>query len=285
MSTRLTLGLTSTVIAAVALFSGCGKNEPQTTKAGSGLSSSAPSAPTESPKQSTSTPLGKPDMAKEPPPKAPISWADFKGAERGTFDVPRNLICLDVSPDGSLVAAGTSYGTENQVHLLETAGGKKLPLKIEGNLSDKIALSPDGKILALALRSKGKTSDAVQSSVKLWDISGAKEMQSFSAPSYTGQMAFSPDGSILAVACEDNLIRLWERVPGKEKERFQGIQRTMWGSGIRSGRQAAGVWRQQDRASLGCCGRQGASHIIGPQGLRFLVGVRAGWKDTVVQKS
>ena len=199
------------------LFLGCDKTAAPT--------SSKPTPGTEKQQQTAAPTSGKPTPGAEKDKqaeKAPPSWADFKPVERGTLDVPRNLDSLDVSRDASLVAAGTSYGTENQVHLLETAGAKKLPLKIEGDLSNKIALSPDGKILALAVRSKDKTSGAVQSTVKLWDIAGAKEVQSFSAPSYTRQMTFSRDGSTLAVACEDNLIRLWDRVLGKEKIALKG---------------------------------------------------------------
>jgi len=80
-----------------------------------------------------------------------------------------------------------------------------------------IALSPDGKTLAIAEAS---------GNIRLWDLAKAQTRFSFavgnSIQDPIRSMAFSPDGKTLALAGHKSRLELWELAPGKRLVAYQG---------------------------------------------------------------
>jgi RNA polymerase sigma factor (sigma-70 family) len=77
-------------------------------------------------------------------------------------------------------------------------------------LIDRLALSPDGKILASA------GMDAVI--VQLWDVSTGKELRTLKHPGAVECLAFSPDGkTLVAGVIQGRSLHLWETATGRER--------------------------------------------------------------------
>ena len=109
------------------------------------------------------------------------------------------------SPDGSLVAGGTTTGTL----MWETATGTWHPL--EGKQEDLIkslAFSPDGKLLAAG--SNGK--------IQLWDIQSGAVKETTGGFTTLNSIDFSPDSKLLVVGSEDNTARFFSVVNGMLEE-------------------------------------------------------------------
>jgi dipeptidyl aminopeptidase/acylaminoacyl peptidase len=107
-----------------------------------------------------------------------------------------NRVRVAFSPDGQLIfAAGATTRPggkkEHSIRLWTVPEGKEQGVLI-GPEDDvrSLAVSPDGKTLALALSTQ----------VRLWDIDGRNELGTADAVNcYVGAMAFSPDGKRLIV--------------------------------------------------------------------------------------
>jgi WD40 repeat protein len=116
-----------------------------------------------------------------------------------------SVTCLAVSPDGNLLATGSSDKT---VKLWEVSSGKELRTltgHIDGVTS--VAFRPDGRWLASAGGDK---------TIRIWNASTGEVLRTLEG--HTGKVnaiAFSPDGHWLASASDDKTIRLWEAETGK----------------------------------------------------------------------
>jgi WD40 repeat protein len=105
-----------------------------------------------------------------------------------------------------------------EVRLWDAATGRLLlqfpqPSVIASHL--ELALSPDGKWLAVAARLK----------VRIWDVTtGQPVTPEMDHPYWVQSPAFSPDASRLATCCGDQVVRVWD-LPAR-KERLQIPHRT-----------------------------------------------------------
>ncbi|HSB02065.1 MAG TPA: hypothetical protein VLE49_15555 [Anaerolineales bacterium] len=113
----------------------------------------------------------------------------FRSGDCGLRDMGSAIF----SPDGTLLAAGLCNAT---VHIWRVADGT-LVQKMEGELPDGAAFSPDGSMLATIS----------YQAVVLWRVSDGTQLQTFPAD-VTDSVAFSPDGTTLALGSRQGL-QLW----------------------------------------------------------------------------
>jgi WD40 repeat protein len=159
---------------------------------------------------------------------------------------------LRFSPDGkTLTCAGFGKGLNCAVQVWDVKGGKrKMARSFE--LWRPLALSPDGKMLAMAwdgikfwdltadkelrtiplkggsLRQLGELSPSGKTlvsargrEVDLWDVGTGKALFPPSGHRYTvEQIAFAPDGKTVASTGNDGGLRVWDAATGKELHCF-----------------------------------------------------------------
>jgi RNA polymerase sigma factor (sigma-70 family) len=122
-----------------------------------------------------------------------------------------SLSCLSMPADGRTVAACEYTG---EVFLADLAAGRVTPLRPPPGPPDFracVALSPDGKLLAVGA-----------SSLRLWDAAAGKVLRE--CRGHSGRVrcvAFAPDGKTLASGSDDTTVRLWGAATGKELLRLE----------------------------------------------------------------
>jgi hypothetical protein len=133
------------------------------------------------------------------------------------------------SDDGSVFAvlstANIGGKEEFVVSLWEVATGRELSrLKATPGGAHVLAVSPDGRLAALAASTLGQGDGPAQASIiRLWETATGKEVRSFSGPGASVQaLAFSPDGGTLAVAAKEARVRVWDVASGREIGAMEG---------------------------------------------------------------
>lgn len=114
------------------------------------------------------------------------------------------ILCLAVSQDGRLLAAGTTVGT---IRVWRTDDATPV-LTCSGHSEEirSLAFSPDGRYLA---------SGSEDHTVRLWEVeSGACQHILHGHRDQVRTVAYSPDGRYVASAGEDRLIYLWDAFSG-----------------------------------------------------------------------
>jgi WD40 repeat protein len=135
-------------------------------------------------------------------------WDAHTGQERLTCQGERStwVFCVQFSPDGTLVAQTTDYGT---ILLWDVATGA-LHASLKGHTSpiNCVAFHPDGKTLASASTDK---------TVRLWDVATGQER--ITLVGHAGpvrSVAFAPDGNTLASGSTDGTVKLWRAATDRE---------------------------------------------------------------------
>src|SRR5262249_29188383 len=138
------------------------------------------------------------------------------------------VLCVAVSPDGTLVAAGS---VDNSLMIWNIATGEERVARWSdvGDRVRGLAFSPDGKTMATAAMAYlGKIWDVpqlLQSGVELAPASSAqKEARAalIGHSSYVTAVVFTPDDKILASASHDKTAKLWELATGREITTLMG---------------------------------------------------------------
>jgi WD40 repeat protein len=151
-----------------------------------------------------------------------IQCFDMEGeARRVSAEPPDGLRQVRFLPDGkTLISAGggsIASGDGVSVRLWEAATGKEIRSLVTGTAKvSRLALSPDGRVVALAAH--GGEDGNRQSRVSLCRVATGKELVRITATPFMG--AFTPDGRTLIVACWKEGVRLWQVSTGKEIRRL-----------------------------------------------------------------
>jgi WD40 repeat protein len=138
----------------------------------------------------------------------------------------------DISPDGTALALSTAKG----IRVLDPVTGKeRQTLALGDNRPLDLALSPDGKRVAVACRSKpvqtklpdGRTRYSTEKDypVAVWDLASGKPIWTAKAEGSWPRLAYSPDGSWVAVMSNvwqgPNRVWVWDAATGKPAGRIE----------------------------------------------------------------
>jgi len=142
----------------------------------------------------------------------------------GTDPKPPVFMCAAISPDGSLVATGHSYGglgDKKRLRLWDAATGKEV-WSVLGPKSAvrRLAFSPDRKYVL------SRTSDSIQ----LWDAKDGAAVREFAEDGYSPECgALSGDGKLLLTTGTKHVLskwslecKLWDAESGKLIKTFDG---------------------------------------------------------------
>jgi WD40 repeat protein len=125
--------------------------------------------------------------------------------DAGTGKLQRRLLGADeqqvwsvaFSPDGKLLAGGTTGGS---VRLFDVRTGEVRRELCGGDQLRGLAISPDGRTLAAAIRKE----------VKLWVVGTGELKRTLRGHgNWVGSIAFTPDGKGLVSGDSDGVVRLW----------------------------------------------------------------------------
>jgi WD40 repeat protein len=130
-------------------------------------------------------------------------WKEYSGA-------------LAFSADSKRLAVGS----DQTVHLWDTATGAKLHTFPSFQSIQALAFSPDGKALAVAsgsyMHRLHPLDDHCGGVIHLWDTTTGKRLGPPDAhQDITTCVAFAPDGNVLASGSRDRTVRLWGPATGK----------------------------------------------------------------------
>ena len=129
--------------------------------------------------------------------------------------LPGRISLLAVSPDGSMLVAGSRAATPGSPPatdsvVVDVATGKTIAT-LNHSVAASAVFSPDGRFIAAS----------VPAGIRLWSSSGGDERWSWAATG-AGTPVFSPGGRLLVAALADRSIRVLDAAAGQEMTRFTG---------------------------------------------------------------
>jgi RNA polymerase sigma factor (sigma-70 family) len=129
-----------------------------------------------------------------------------------TVDVHRMTSVIAVSPDEKLVVAGNAQRTYSQQ--IDIASGKEISRIVSTSSPDKLAFSPDGKLLAGARHFSG--------AITVWDVASRRYHPAAAEPTFFFGTTFSSDGRTLVLPGFGPLVVDWRT--GKIIRRLADVQ-------------------------------------------------------------
>lgn len=133
-------------------------------------------------------------------------WDGSTGAVLHAIPVEQLTRSAAISPDGSVLAAGTLVG---KVMLWDTTSGAELAaVPAHRGSIYALAFSPDGRVLASA---------GGDNAVHLWDsATGEPVLSLIGHEEWVLAVTFSPDGTLIATSGRDGSVRLWDAATGQQ---------------------------------------------------------------------
>ena len=121
------------------------------------------------------------------------------GAAVNTAGFGRDIVCLALSPDGKLVAAGE---LDRTIRIRDTSTARVLDrMRGHGDLPTALAFSPDGDRIVSA---------AADGIVRFWNTGSVEPFAVLGGHTgRIGTLCFSADGSRVLSAADDGTLRLW----------------------------------------------------------------------------
>ncbi len=115
------------------------------------------------------------------------------------------IYSVDISPDGTLLAAGT---IEGDVRLWRMSNGQPIAvLRGHGDGVTNVAFSPDGQTLA---------SGSLDETIRLWDVKTGQVQHILEGHlDLISSITFSPDGALLASGDTNQVIHVWDVKTGQ----------------------------------------------------------------------
>jgi RNA polymerase sigma factor (sigma-70 family) len=143
----------------------------------------------------------------------------------------------EFSGDGKTVVTG---GDDKVIRFWEVATGR-LEREISGhpNMVGKLALSPDGAMLATLGETQGEWYYPWDNFIRIWDVASGKETRRLTMPIQKrfgdrtlgfNTLAFAPDGKTLVTAGQDDMLRFWDPENGTERRSISLGSRTYMGN-------------------------------------------------------
>jgi WD40 repeat protein len=144
-------------------------------------------------------------------------WDLATGGEQPPGGPRAPIHALVFTPDGRSVI---SSGQDNTIRIWDAATGREVrSWGARVNKSPNLALSPDGKVLAVG----GEAPANAQAPVRLWDTATGQELRVLPGHNQVVTcLAFAPDGTTLATGGGDNLVQLWDPVTSKARRTLRG---------------------------------------------------------------
>jgi RNA polymerase sigma factor (sigma-70 family) len=169
-----------------------------------------------------------------------------------------NIYSLAYSPDGNLIATGSSMSGEASVAVWEAATGRQVRLwPGHAHVVRSVAFSPDSQRLVTI---------GGDAAVHVFEVASGKELLRL-APESSEKACFTPDGSTVLVASK-NLVRRWFVNTGQELAPFRGHEKSIFNMAI-----------APDGSAMATCAMDGTVRLWdadGQERRRFKAGERYG---------
>ena len=166
--------------------------------------------------------------------QADLRQANLAGSNLAGADLSRSrfadtftaIRAVAVSPDGTLVAGGTSGG---EIRLWDVATGQLV----------QVCQGHTGAVRSVSFRADGKVfaSGSEDRTVRLWRVEGSSDAAAETEhlphilqghAQRVISVAFHPEGKILASCCTDGTVRLWDVASGETQTVLEGHESWVW---------------------------------------------------------
>lgn len=181
----------------------------------------------------------------------PTLWETASGKELFVLPESRPPLMGDFHPDGSQLATVAKWGPVRIWDVTQGADADARKGRWRG--FDKTALSPDGKLLAVALMPRQFRGHWP---VQIWEVQTGRLVTEFGLEERLRALEFHPDSRRLITGALDQTLRTWDALTGKELYRYEGLSVSQRGNPS----QGLGLFE----------GMHGEKPIFSPDG-RFLV--------------